>query len=179
MSSNWLGSRRTRRYIFVVVRPMIHLQGEESIIIVSISKVSLSFTRSLRKIYTYSHWFWHIITSVIESNKDRKFRIRMYDWLTGLFLYYSSSYKIPCEKTGVQALHVTSSLSLRLRGENRQKWDKVRRCRSSKLHQKNGSVTVRRPVPVPFPVLWLLAQNMIDQFTILYFISRVLLVWKH
>ena len=40
-------------------------------------------------------------------------------------------------------------------------------------------VTVRRPVPVPFPVLWLLAHNMIDQSTILYFISRVLLVWKH
>ena len=40
-------------------------------------------------------------------------------------------------------------------------------------------VTVRRPVPVPFPVLWLLAHNMIDQSTILYFISRALLVWKH
>ena len=40
-------------------------------------------------------------------------------------------------------------------------------------------VTVRRPVPVPFPVLLLLAHNMIDQSTILYFISRVLLVWKH
>ena len=40
-------------------------------------------------------------------------------------------------------------------------------------------VTVRRPVPVPFPVLLLLAHNMIDQSTILYFISRGLLVWKH
>ena len=39
-------------------------------------------------------------------------------------------------------------------------------------------VTVRRPVPVPFPVLCLLAHNMIVQSTILYFISRVLLVWK-
>ena len=38
----------------------------------------------------------------------------------------------------------------------------------------NFRVTVRRPVPVPFP-----AHNIIDQSTILYFISRVLLVWKH
>ena len=43
----------------------------------------------------------------------------------------------------------------------------------------NQTVTVRRSVPVPFPALWLLAHNMIDQSTILYFISRVLLVWKH
>ena len=37
-----------------------------------------------------------------------------------------------------------------------------------------SSVTVRRPVPVPFPVLWLLPHNMIGQSTILYFISLVL-----
>ena len=52
-------------------------------------------------------------------------------------------------------------------------------CVIFKKKRGAGSVTVRRPVPVPFPVLWLLAHNMIDQSTILYFMSRVLLVWKH
>ena len=52
-------------------------------------------------------------------------------------------------------------------------------CVIFKKKRGAGSVTVRRPVPVPFPVLLLLAHNMIDQSTILYFISRVLLVWKH
>ena len=47
------------------------------------------------------------------------------------------------------------------------------------LDRDGQGVTVRRPVPVPFPVLLLLAHNMIGQSTILYFISRVLLVWKH
>ena len=52
-------------------------------------------------------------------------------------------------------------------------------CNFQKIKRGAGSVTVRRPVPVPFPVLLLLAHNMIDQSTILYFISHVLLVWKH
>ena len=47
-------------------------------------------------------------------------------------------------------------------------------CNFQKKKRGAGSVTVRRPVPVPLPILQLL-----DQSTILYFISRVLLVWKH
>ena len=50
---------------------------------------------------------------------------------------------------------------------------KLKNIMNRKISIIHSIVTVRRPVPVPFPVLWLLAHKMIDQSTILYIILHV------